>query len=211
MGKIVEVALGFRAHSGWAAMVALAGPPASPAVIVRRRIELADPRTPRPVQPYHAAEKLDLAEAEQIVSHAREEARRMAREALRAVSEELRKAGHEVVACGVLLGSGRPTGSLAVTLASHALIHTAEGELFRGALVHAGERLRLPVTGIKEREALARGAVELHLAPGELARRLTDLGSGFGPPWTQDQKLSTLAAWLALAAIFLRRGEKARK
>lgn len=200
MAKTVEVALGFRAHSGWAAMVALAGPVATPAVIIRRRIELADPRTPRPVQPYHAAEKLELAEAEQIVGHAHEEARRMAREGLRAVSEELRKTGHALVACGVLLGSGRPTGSLAATLASHALIHTAEGELFRGALVHAGERLRLPVTRIKEREAWARGAAELRLSPKELPCRLTELGQGLGPPWTQDQKLSTLAAWLALAA-----------
>ena len=37
-------ALGLRAHSGWAALVVVAGPRSSPAVVDRRRIELIDPR-----------------------------------------------------------------------------------------------------------------------------------------------------------------------
>ena len=55
------VALGFRAHSGWAALVAVAGsprpacPPIEPLVIDRRRIELA--RAGVPVQPYPGHEQ----------------------------------------------------------------------------------------------------------------------------------------------------------
>jgi len=28
---------------------------------------------------------------------------------------------------------------------------------------------------------------------------LTELGAGFGSPWTQDEKYAALAAWLVLA------------
>src|SRR5437879_9404520 len=62
---LTHAALGFRAHSGWAALVVVAAPSRSPAVIVRRRIELVDLGIPR--QPYHAAQKLDLKEAEEVV------------------------------------------------------------------------------------------------------------------------------------------------
>jgi hypothetical protein len=30
--------------------------------------------------------------------------------------------------------------------------------------------------------------------------RVTDLGRPFGSPWSQDEKLATLAAWLTLAS-----------
>jgi hypothetical protein len=39
---VSDGALGFRVHSGWTAMVAVAGSPASPVVLDRRRIETAD-------------------------------------------------------------------------------------------------------------------------------------------------------------------------
>jgi hypothetical protein len=64
MSNAARAALGFRAHSGWAGVVVVAGP-RSPTVIDRRRIELIGPGIPK--QPYHAAEKLDLKEAEKLV------------------------------------------------------------------------------------------------------------------------------------------------
>jgi len=36
----MRAALGFQARTGWAALVALAGPAATPAVALRRRVEL---------------------------------------------------------------------------------------------------------------------------------------------------------------------------
>ncbi len=193
-----HAALGFRAHSGWAAVVAVVGPLRAPAVIERRRIELVEPGLPR--QPYHAAEKLDLKEAEKLVRRCTDCARLLARRALRGIIGELQKQGHSVVASGILLGSGRPATSLAATLASHALIHTAEGELFREVLAHASKRFELPITGVRERELYARAEAELRITPHELGRRLTELGQPLGPPWTQDQKHAALVAWLALAA-----------
>src|SRR5271169_3420189 len=106
-GAKVRAALGFRAHSGWAALVAVAGPVLSPAVIDRRRIELAFPEIPRPVQPYHGAQKMELKAAEEYVTGFAREARRMAQRALSDVINRLKHAGYETVACGIPIGSGR--------------------------------------------------------------------------------------------------------
>jgi hypothetical protein len=192
--------LGFRAHSGWAALVAVAGPARSPEVIDRRRIELADPEIPRPVQPYHAALKLDLKEAEVYVKHFADRARLLAKQAVRAAIGGLRERGYEVVGCGIPLGSGRPAPSVETALSSHPMLHTAEGELFRGALKNAGESCGLHVMGVKEKELIARGATELGFSLDDLRLRLAEMGRPVGPPWGQDQKLATLVAWLALAA-----------
>ena len=195
-----HAALGFRAHSGWAALVAVAGPPRAPVVIDRRRIELVDPATRGAKQPYHAAQRLDLKQARELVRRCTVEARRLARRALRAVLNDLREKGHDVVGCGILLGSGRSATTLAATLASHALIHTAEGELFRDVLIRASEHHGLRVTGVRERELYARAAAELGATADELRHRATEMGRPVGSPWRQDQKHAALVAWLALAA-----------
>jgi len=198
-GAMTRAAVGFRAHSGWAALVAVAGPLRSPIVIDRRRIELVEPGIPK--QPYHAAEKLGLKEAENLVRRCTDTARILARRALRAVVDEMREKGrHDVVACGLLLGSGRPLTTLAATLASHALIHTAEGELFRDALRDASQHCGLPVTGVKERELFTCAAAKLRVPANELLRRVTEMGTAIGPPWTEDQKHAALAGWLALVS-----------
>ncbi len=198
MPNATRAALGFRAHSGWAALVVVAGPARSPVVIDRRRVELIAPGIPK--QPYHAAEKLDLKEAEKLVGRCADTAERLARQALRAVLDGLRDTGHDVVGCGILLGSGRPATSLAATLASHALIHTAEGELFRGALTRASEHCGLPAMGVRERELYERGAAQFRTSVGDLRLRMSEMGRAIGPPWTQDQKQAALVGWLVLTA-----------
>lgn len=193
-----HAALGFRAHSGWAAMVVVAGLPRSPAVIDRRRIELTKSGIPR--QPYHAAEGMELKAAEKFLRRCTNTAKLLARQAVRAAIDDLRKKGYAVAGSGILLASGRPTTTLAATLASHALIHTAEGELFREALIHASEHFDLPVTKVKERELYDQGATELGIPVEKLRARLNELGKPLGPPWRQDEKLAALAGWLRLAA-----------
>jgi hypothetical protein len=212
-GEVTRAALGLRAHSGWAALVAVAGslrstagPPApsmtsvpgAACVIIRRRIELAAPGIPK--QPYHAAAELGLAEAEELLRRCADGARSLAQDALRTVIDELQGRNHEVVGCGILLAAGRPATTLANTLASHALIHAAEGELFRDALVHAAETLGLPVARVRERDLFARGAAEFGLSVDELERRVTAMGRVLGPPWRQDEKSAALVGWLALDA-----------
>ena len=196
---MAKVALGLRAHSGWAALVAVAGTARSIEVVDRRRVELSASKTPGPKQPYHEAEGQKLEKARQIVTRYAEEAGRLASEALRAVLANLKRQGHEVVGCGLLLASGRPLPDLESILASHALIHSADGELFRDAIADAAKKNRLTVVRVKEKEAIGEAASRLHVEAGELQRRVAALGKTVGPPWTQDQKLATLVAWMTLA------------
>ena len=184
----MRTALGFRAHSGWAAMVAVAGTMDAPRVLERRRIVIADAEMPGAKQPYHAAAELPFPEAEALVRNAIESSRALAREAMEAAVQALRSQGHEVAGCAVVLGSGKALPGLKGILASHALIHTAEGEMFRDVLVWAAQNLRLPVTGVREK-ALDATALQ----------RIGTLGKLIGPPWTQDQKYATVAALMALA------------
>ena len=197
---MTNAALGLRAHSGWAALVAVAGTPRAPMVIDRRRIELADSSIAGSKQPYHVAEGLKLAKASDLVDRCAEAARHLAAEAFRAAIADLRTKGHDVVACGLLLASGRPLPALESILASHALIHTADGELFRDALVRAAGRFRLPVIRVREKELHARAGKDLEMPAAQLQGRVAELGRGIGPPWTEDQKLAALIAWLALVS-----------
>jgi hypothetical protein len=195
---IRRAALGLRAHSGWAAMVALTASSESAEVIDRRRIETADSSIRGSKQPFHAAEPLKLQDAEALIKKCTESTRRLSREALQSAIADLRGKGFDVSGCGVILGSGRSLPALEAILASHALLHTAEGEFYRQALVEAGEHCGLPVLGVKEREAYERGAVQLRLSVAELENRIAALGRGIGPPWTQDQKYAALVGWMAL-------------
>jgi hypothetical protein len=84
-------------------------------------------------------------------------------------------------------------------LLSHALIHTADGEHFREALRHACADCGVEIASIRERELLDCGVKTLRTRREKLLRRLTELGTGFGSPWTQDEKYAALAAWVVLS------------
>jgi hypothetical protein len=179
----MRVALGFRAHSGWAAMVAVAGTVDAPRVLDRRKIVIADPELAGSKQPYHAAAEIALAEAEVRIRQAIESSQGLAAEAIEVAIRALEREGHEVCGCAVLFGSGKPLPPLEAILASHALIHTAEGVMFREAIVWAAKQWKFPVSGIREKD----------LDP-EWLTRVSSLGKLMGPPWTQDQKFATVAA-----------------
>jgi len=100
--------------------------------------------------------------------------------------------------CALLLASGKTLPSFEKILASHALIHTADGELFRVALSSSAKRCGLETVGIKEKELLERANQTLRVQPAMLLRRVTELGAPFGAPWSEDEKFATVAAWLAL-------------
>jgi hypothetical protein len=195
-----DAALGFRAHSGWTALVALSVSKGSPLVLERQRVHLVEVFTYEFRQPYHTAEKMPHAEARAFISRVLAEAKRLAYRAIDGLQSGLRERGYELSRCGLLLASGRPLPGLEKILASHALIHTADGGLFREALLHASARCGLPVVSIKERELLDRAEQTFRLKPADLTRRITELGRPLGPPWSQDEKFASLVAWLALAA-----------
>ena len=190
-------ALGLRAHSGWAALVAVGGGPASPEVLDRRRIEMADDREAK--QPYHAAEELPLAKARALLDRLARVAQERAAAGLGAVLADLRTDGYDVVGAIVLTASGKALPPLESILASHALIHTADGEHFRDALAFAGRQHGVRVARIREKDLLARAAQAVGRPAPDLQSAVSAWGKPLGPPWTQDQKLSALGGWLGLA------------
>jgi len=194
-----RAAIGFRVHSGWAAMVAVSLEDGVPVVLQRRKLLLVGTFSYTFRQPYHTAEKMPLGDAAEFVRGVETESRELALSGLRALEKELDSADYKVRGCALLLASGRKLPEFEKILASHALIHTADGELFREAIRHCCARAKLPLAVIKERELLATASKRLNKRPEFLNRQVAALGKSLGPPWTQDEKLATLAAWLTLA------------
>jgi hypothetical protein len=193
-----HAAVGFRAHSGWTALVAISLEDGSPLVLLRQRPHLVKTFTYEFRQPYHSAEKRSPAEARSIISRVSTDARGLAYQAIQSVQTSLVEQDYELKRCGLLLASGRPLPALPQILSSHALIHTADGELFREALTHASLRCGIKMFTAKENVLLETASHALHLEPDELVRRLTSLGSALGSPWTKDEKFASLVAWLSL-------------
>lgn len=193
-----RAALGFRVHSGWAAFVAVTLEKKSPVVLVRRKLQLVKTFSYAYRQPYHTAEKMPSGDAAAFVRGVEKESRKLAVKGIRAVQKELSGLHYQLTGCSLVLASGRQLPEFEKILASHALIHTADGELFRDSLRRAAARCKLPLTAIKERDLLAAASKSLRLKPDILHRRIAALGKSLGPPWTQDEKLSALAAWLTL-------------
>jgi len=196
-----QAAVGFRVHSGWAAAVAICLEKGTPVVVARQRVHLVKTFTYEFRQPYHTAKKMLLGQPREFITRMQAEARRLAYRAIRELASRTLEQGVKLTRCGLLLASGRPLPGLEKVLASHALIHTADGELFREALLHASARYGLREFTIKEKELLDRAGQVLRVKPNELMRRVTEVGRAFGAPWSQDEKFATLAAWLALAAL----------
>lgn len=181
------VAIGVRMHSGWGALVAVSGEAAAPEILERRHIVVIDPAMAGAKQPYHFAESMALPAAEKHIANCAAASARLANAAIDELLSDLRKRDYRVAGCALLLASGRALPSLPAILASHALIHTAEGEFFRNIMRDAFEKLGVHVAGVRERE----------LEPVAM-KRLSALGRSVGAPWTADEKAATLAALMVL-------------
>jgi hypothetical protein len=194
-----RAAIGIRVHSGWGALVAVSGANGAEEVIERSRISITEPRMAGAVQPYHFAEKLELKKAEEHVAKCQEASGRLALAALRELLQQLQARDYRVTGSAILLSSGRPLPEFARILASHPMIHTAEGEFFRKVFRDALEQLKVPVTGIRERELQDHAQAKFGKAAPKVQARIASLGRSLGPPWTTDQKTAALAAFIVLA------------
>ena len=191
--------LGVRMHSGWGVLVAVSGATDAVELQDRRRIDITDPSIPGAKQPYHYAASLGLTESETYLAKCVAASESLALEAVAEVVRELEGRHIGIAGSAVLLASGRPLSSLSKTLASHALIHTAEGEFFRNAIREACQRLEIRFTAIRERELEERAKTAFGHAASRVQRRISSLGSSIGPPWTKDHKMAALAAAIILA------------
>ncbi len=192
-------ALGCRAHTGWAALVVVAGGVAQPEVILRSRAELGDPsgRIRRAV--YHSARGLEPAAAAALIEAAERIAAEQATAAFERMLREATDDGTIVRSCAVTVGTRARGARLESILASHALVHAAEGRLYQGALLQSAEARGLDTIAIPERSIWEQGEAALGVAADELRHWIDQLRRELGPPWAQDQKLAALAAWIALA------------
>jgi hypothetical protein len=193
-----SAAVGFRVHSGWTSLVAVALEKGRPTILARSRPHLVANFSYTFRQPYHTAATMSLDEAEAFLAGQRSEGRRLAVEAIRRAQHDVAQQGYNITHAALLLASGRPLPELAQILKAHSLIHSADGEFFREVLLHAAKKAKLRPFTLRERDLLATASSSLKRKPPALSKFLGELGKPLGAPWTQDEKFAALAAWLAL-------------
>ena len=193
-----RAAIGVRMHSGWGALVAVGHEAERVNVIQRRRVVVVPTGGRGGKQPYHFAKSLEPEEAENFIREYFDASQSLALTAVRELRNEL-SGQYRLVGCAVLLAAGRPLPPLAKILASHPLIHAAEGEFYREVLLKACEGMGLRVTGFRERDLDEHVQATFGNAANRVSQQVFDAGRSLGPPWTQDQKMAALAALAVLA------------
>jgi hypothetical protein len=192
-------AIGVSVHSGWGAVVIIAGNPGAEEVLDRRRVVIIDSKMAGAAQPYHYVQAKEIHAAEAHLNRCAAESRRLALEALTRVAAELGEKGFLLVASALLLSSARPLPDLEKILASHPLIHTAEGEFFRQAFRTAFEHFKIPTARIPTRDLDDHALKAFGKAAPEIQKRIDGMGRSLGAPWTKDEKTAALAAAIVLA------------
>ena len=203
---VIHAALGFRLHTGWAAVVAVAERSAGIDVFMRKRIELLpdDGSIPRFV--YHEAAEMERSGAQSLVKRAAAAAQKVARTGVGEILAELRGMNVAIRAAGITIGSTVPPDDLAKVLGAHPLIHAAEGALFHNAVAAACETCGLNVVAARERDLFGQAAAASGMETDRFRQALDRLRTTvLGPPWSADQKLATAAAVLALRTTAARR------
>ena len=192
----MRVALGLKARTGRAILVAVAGDVFDPQLIERSQMPLLPDGAHAP---YHAAEGLEPTDARESVRRSIASAHRLATTGIREAARRISEAGHELCGCAVLVGTGMPTWSTDEILAVHVRMHKAEGELFRDVLVAGARACDLALSTLPDKSAIDDAAGMLGLTRARLDKHLATLGRSAGPPWGKDQKEAAAAALVALA------------
>jgi len=165
-------ALGLVPHTGWAWLVRVTGTRAKPVVAARERVVACDVLDG---QLYHlAAER--TRDRESFVVNRRAQAVELATAALRA------HASDATAAC--VVGQVAALPPVETIVASHPLIHGAEGELWRAIFAEAAAALGLAVTRA-DANSVRKKPEATFLADGKRS---------LGAPWTREVQDAALAA-----------------
>jgi hypothetical protein len=188
--SLAPAGIGLKTHSGWAALVAIGKDRGEQFYLIeRRRIELAD--EPWAKQPYHAADRLRIEEARDVVRRGIDAARAIAVREIRAAIQRLKDGGYAAVNCGIITGNPMPADwTVDDILAVHLRMHKAEGVLFQDVLLRAAAECGLKAVSVNEKrlfEEAGRTRMEL----------IAQIGRNAGAPWGQDQRTAALAAMTA--------------
>jgi len=192
----MKVAIGFKAHSGWAAAVAVGLMDEHPHLVDRQRLALVDTGDSAWArQPYHAAEGLTPSRADALVQRGIAAARETSAVCVDRWVQQLRDAGYDIAGGTVLTAPPMPAWTTAQILAVHIRMHQAEGKLFPDALAAAVAACGLPLGLIPER---ALDELEPEACPW--AEDIASMGRWTGPPWGADQKHAAMAALVIFGA-----------
>jgi hypothetical protein len=192
----MRAAIGLKARTGRAIVVAVAGSVEDPVLVERSEMKLLPDGA---FAPYHAAEELAAEAADASVKRDVADAHRLAERGIRGALERVAAAGHDPRGCGVLVGPGLPPWSTQEILAVHVRMHQAEGVLFREVLVAGARACGVKPATLREKSALEDAAKQLGWTRARLDARINALGRAAGPPWGKDQKEAAAAALVALA------------
>jgi hypothetical protein len=187
--------LGFRPHTYWTAAVAVAGDPQAPEVIERRRIDFAS-GDERGV--YHHVEGMPGDEARAWIDRVWTAVEANCRRGLAAMLDDLGRAGVTLGVALVPIARTKAPDKVEDIVKSHSWMHAAEGDFYRGVVASACTALGLEVRRAVERDLAAEVCRRCNFPPPLLETRMKALGAALGPPWSEDQKLATLAAWSQL-------------
>ncbi len=187
--------LGFRPHTYWTAVVALAGPASAPRVLAREKIVFA---TGAERLIYHQAAEAAAERAAPMIEANRVVTEANTARALRGILDRLKGAGTEARLAVVPKGTAKLPDDLADILSVHTRMHAAEGVFYRDVVAAACATLGLEVERAVERELPALVGDVLGVDETTVQSRLKLMGAELGAPWSVDQRLATLAAWLHL-------------
>jgi hypothetical protein len=192
----MNATFGFRVKSGWAVAVLLAGPVGSPQVLDRRVIQLCDPTIPESKQPHHA--KMGTLQTDEAkVGRLRKLIAKVALGSVAELMKSYKSEGRQIRHANLVVGSDIDPAKISNP---HIRAHALEGRLFRTVLHDALDSCGVKCSVIVERNAYKQAAGVLKRSELELKQLLTQLGRSLGGPWRADEKLATLAAWLALVS-----------
>lgn len=191
----MRAALAFKARTGRAILVMLAGDTRNAQVIERSQVALLPEGE---FAPYHAAQELEREAAREHVKRSVATAQRLATRAIRDAAKRCADAGHELCGCAVLVGPGMPGWTTDEILAVHFRMHKAEGELFRNVLAEGTRACGIDLTTLPDKSAIDAAAQRLGVTRARLDAELAALGKAVGPPWGADQKEAAAAALVVL-------------
>ena len=193
----MDAAAGFSDHTGWAIAVILAGPVEAPRLLWRGRLALLDDALPRQV--FHTAAETPVGDPPGLIALVRAGALERSRLAIEGLIATTVEHGHELTTVAVA-GERRPLPEeLDRVLRSHALLHAAEGALFRAALADSAADLGLRVVRVSRDTLGVQVVAATALEEATVDAHLKEIGWRAGPPWQIDHRTAALAAWLALA------------
>ena len=169
-------AIGFRAKTGRAIAVVLAGTGKVPALVWSGEVSLVDPSLPATAEPYHAVMEMPWNEATIAVQPLIEAIETRASAMLRELVDAMRAKKIHIRAVGVV---GSPPRSIDRLGNVHIRAHAAEGILFRQVLESAAKANKLRCAAFSDRE----------LVPSPLMKKMGRV----------DVRLAATAAYKALS------------